>query len=61
MIVRLTVCSLGEIPDHERPLELGDIMPLDKKSYDKMRPPKFKGKSLVFCPLKVASGLLKTC
>jgi len=35
--------SFGDVLDQERPLELGDIMPLDKKSYDKMRPPNFKG------------------
>jgi hypothetical protein len=29
-------------PDH--PLELADIMPLATKTYDKMRPPKYKGK-----------------
>jgi len=45
LFFRLTVSSLGQIPDQESPLELGDIMPLDKKSYDKMRPPKFKGKN----------------
>ncbi len=27
------------------PIELGDIMPEQKKQYDKMRPPKYKGKA----------------
>lgn len=41
---RLMTCAMGEVTDQqERPLELGDIMPLDRKSYDKMRPPKYKG------------------
>jgi len=31
------------ISDLDKPLELGDIMPLDKRQYDKMRPPKYKG------------------
>jgi len=30
--------------DVDQPLELSDIMPMDKKHYDKMRPPKYKGK-----------------
>jgi len=29
--------------DVDQPLELSDIMPTDKKHYDKMRPPKYKG------------------
>ena len=31
--------------DHveDKPLELGDIMPENRKVYDKMRPPKFEG------------------
>lgn len=32
--------------DGERPLKLSDIMPTDKKLYDKMRPPKFQGQKL---------------
>ena len=48
---RLLSCVLGEVskdqaknhaPQH--PLELSDIMPLAKKTYDKMRPPKYQGK-----------------
>ena len=30
--------------DYDFPLELGDIMPQNRKLYDKMRPPKYKGK-----------------
>jgi hypothetical protein len=29
----------------DRPLELADIMPVEKRMYDKMRPPKYKGKT----------------
>ena len=28
----------------DNPLELGDIMPQNRKLYDKMRPPKYKGR-----------------
>ena len=38
------VAELNDEPARERPLELGDIMPEDKRLYDKMRPPKYKGK-----------------
>ncbi len=34
-------------PYETTPLELSDIMPLATKTYDKMRPPKFKGKTLI--------------
>ena len=29
----------------DNPLELGDIMPQNRKLYDKMRPPKYKGEA----------------
>ena len=34
---------LTEYSVEDKPLELGDIMPENRKLYDKMRPPKFKG------------------
>ena len=36
--------SAVEAIDAEYPLQLGDIMPNDRRLYDKMRPPKYKGK-----------------
>ena len=36
--------AVAEINELDRPLELGDIMPEDRRLYDKMRPPKYKGK-----------------
>ena len=52
---RLLTCVLGQNEDkdqhlsnypEQQPLEISDIMPLAKKSYDKMRPPKFKSKDI---------------
>ena len=52
---RLLTCVLGENENkdqhlrnypEQQPLELSDIMPLAEKSYDKMRPPKFKSKDI---------------
>jgi len=49
--ILLLTCVLGQNEDkdqhlsnypEQQPLEISDIMPLAKKSYDKMRPPKFK-------------------
>ena len=37
------VAELSDEPVRDRPLELADIMPEDKRLYDKMRPPKYKG------------------
>ena len=46
---RLLSCNvLGEDEHRDQldtPLELSDIMPLASKTYDKMRPPKYKGKN----------------
>lgn len=37
-------CVLAEVSrENENPLELSDIMPDNSKTYDKMRPPKYKG------------------
>ena len=47
----MTTYAVAEISDQQirdRPLELGDIMPEDKRLYDKMRPPKYKGKLYSF-------------
>ena len=38
------VAEISEQQIRDRPLELGDIMPEDRRLYDKMRPPKYKGK-----------------
>ena len=38
------VADISEEQIRDRPLELGDIMPEDRRLYDKMRPPKYKGK-----------------
>ena len=54
---RLLSCVLGEAShgkqqeSRDHPLELSDIMPFPQKTYDKMRPPKYKGKttSALFC------------
>eukprot|EP00094_Tigriopus_californicus_P006905 TCALIF_06650-PB protein Name:"Protein of unknown function" AED:0.81 eAED:0.84 QI:0/0.33/0.25/0.5/0/0.25/4/129/192 len=35
--------NANEGSDLDNPLELGDIMPQNRKLYDKMRPPKYKG------------------
>ena len=44
---RLLSCNVLGEDEHrdqlEQPLELSDIMPLASKTYDKMRPPKYKG------------------
>ena len=48
---RLLSCVLGEAShgkqqeSRDHPLELSDIMPFPQKTYDKMRPPKYKGKT----------------
>ena len=42
----MTTYAVAELSDEQvrdRPLELGDIMPEDRRLYDKMRPPKYKG------------------
>ena len=38
------VAEITERQIRNRPLELADIMPEDRRMYDKMRPPKYKGK-----------------
>ena len=40
--------EISEQQIRDRPLELGDIMPEDRRLYDKMRPPKYKGKNVLF-------------
>ena len=40
--------EISEQQIRDRPLELGDIMPEDRRLYDKMRPPKYKGKNVQF-------------
>ena len=35
----------ADVGDMDKPLELGDIMPQNRRHYDKMRPPKFQGKN----------------
>ena len=61
----MTTYAVAEISDQQirdRPLELGDIMPEDKRLYDKMRPPKYKGKLYSFSfwlkPLKMTNELV---
>lgn len=49
---RLLSCVLGEVSHVEQPLELSDIMPLASKTYDKMRPPKYKGKPNFFLQMR---------
>ena len=38
-------CQIHADVELDNPLELGDIMPQNRKFYDKMRPPKYKGKN----------------
>ena len=40
--------EISEQQIRDRPLELGDIMPEDRRLYDKMRPPKYKGKHTLY-------------
>ena len=44
LMTTYAVAELNDEPVRDRPLELADIMPEDKRLYDKMRPPKYKGK-----------------
>ena len=44
LMTTYAVAELSDEPVRDRPLELADIMPEDKRLYDKMRPPKVKGK-----------------
>ncbi len=41
-LIRICRVCCSDVSDN--PLELGDIMPSNRKLYDKMRPPKYKGK-----------------
>ena len=43
-LMTYAVAEISEQQIRDRPLELGDIMPEDRRLYDKMRPPKYKGK-----------------
>ena len=40
--------EISEQQIRDRPLELGDIMPEDRRLYDKTRPPKYRGKNVLF-------------
>ena len=44
LMTAYAVADISEEQIRDRPLELGDIMPEDRRLYDKMRPPKYKGK-----------------
>ena len=49
LMTTYAVAEISEQQIRDRPLELGDIMPEDRRLYDKMRPPKYKGKNIIFC------------
>ena len=48
LMTTYAVAEISEQQIRDRPLELGDIMPEDRRLYDKMRPPKYKGKNVLF-------------